>query len=252
MSWYEKGRSTPFDHKPIEGLWFLDGDQLAEMYQRSWTEGQKYPVVVFPSGEHYAIWESADPENAGIIHLFGEMDLRYNDTRDLAYEYARQVAEQCGYYVERVGENQLKLVGHDRDEHLIVTYDNQQKRMVDVVSVQDEAYQRPVHPGYVLMNEEIRGQLPELYTTEEEGWDAIAPVKYFTPDGRWTWYPVEFDGKDRLYGLVIGFEIELGPFSLAELQSVRGALGLPIERDLFYAPKTLRELKEMHEKDRRR
>jgi hypothetical protein len=48
------------------------------------------------------------------------------------------------------------------------------------------------------------------------------------------------------FGLVIGFEIELGYFSLSELSQVRGALGLLIERDLHYEPKTLEALQRRH------
>ncbi len=42
--------------------------------------------------------------------------------------------------------------------------------------------------------------------------------------------------------LTVRHERELGYFSLRELESVRGALGLPIERDLYWRPKTLREI----------
>jgi hypothetical protein len=35
------------------------------------------------------------------------------------------------------------------------------------------------------------------------------------------------------------------------MQDVRGPMGLQIERDLYYEPKTLRELKEKHEAERR-
>ena len=48
------------------------------------------------------------------------------------------------------------------------------------------------------------------------------------------------------YGLVNGFELELGYFSFKELQEVRDLLGLQIERDLHYEPKSLRELTEWH------
>jgi len=49
---------------------------------------------------------------------------------------------------------------------------------------------------------------------------------------------------------VSGIEVELGYFSLKELQEVRGPLGLSIERDLYYEPKSLRELMEKHQRDR--
>lgn len=95
-----------------------------------------------------------------------------------------------------------------------------------------------------LLPQEIREQLPELYGNEEIGLAAQALVKFFTPDSNWTWYGSEFNGEDIFFGLVIGFEAEFGYFSLSELESVKGPLGLPIERDLHFAPKSLRELRD--------
>ncbi|MGQ0686560.1 DUF2958 domain-containing protein [Bradyrhizobium sp.] len=69
-------------------------------------------------------------------------------------------------------------------------------------------------------------------------------VKLFTPDGAATWLISEADpdDADRLFCLCdlgIGFP-ELGYVSLAEISSVRGRLGLPVERDLhFVADKPL-------------
>ena len=93
-----------------------------------------------------------------------------------------------------------------------------------------------------LITEEIRRNLPKLYEQDGKGLDAIAFVKFFTPDSNWTWYATEFDGTDLFFGLVDGFEKELGYFSLSELQSVKGPLGLKIERDLYFKPTTLEEL----------
>ena len=56
------------------------------------------------------------------------------------------------------------------------------------------------------------------------------------------WYGTEFDGRDKFFGLVDGFE-RTGCFSLAELKSVRGPLGLPVERDLYFNPTPLSELR---------
>jgi hypothetical protein len=94
----------------------------------------------------------------------------------------------------------------------------------------------------VLLTKEILKKLPPLYSQEEKGLDAIAIVKFFTPDSGWTWYATEFDGEDTFFGLVEGIEKELGYFRLSELKSIRGTLGLPIERDLYFKPKTLKEL----------
>ena len=65
-------------------------------------------------------------------------------------------------------------------------------------------------------------------------------VKLFTPDGAATWLLSELDPSDldRAFGLCdlgLGFP-ELGYVSLAELASVRGRLGLPVERDLHFEP----------------
>jgi hypothetical protein len=62
-------------------------------------------------------------------------------------------------------------------------------------------------------------------------------VKLFTPDAQCTWLLTELDPDDGLaFGLCdLGMgEPELGYVSLVELQSVRGKLGLPIERDLHF------------------
>ena len=100
--------------------------------------------------------------------------------------------------------------------------------------------------GDNLLDPESREKLPALYSGENLGLMAVAIVKFFSPDSGWTWYASEFDGEDTFFGLVDGYEIESGYFSLSELESVRGPLGLPIERDLDFVPQTLKELNEMH------
>jgi len=93
-----------------------------------------------------------------------------------------------------------------------------------------------------LMTKEVRQKLPGLYAQEHLGANAVAYAKFFTPDSSWTWYATEFDGKDTFFGLVKGLETEFGYFSLSELESVRGPMGLPIERDLCWNPKKLKEI----------
>src|SRR3989304_5939544 len=101
-----------------------------------------------------------------------------------------------------------------------------------------------------LLDKNSRKKLPPLYSGEALGLEAIAPVKFFTPDSNWTWYASEFDGDDIFFGLVVGFEAELGYFSLKELQVARGPLGLPVDRDLHFETKTLKELMEWHEQNK--
>jgi len=74
--------------------------------------------------------------------------------------------------------------------------------------------------------------------------DAVVVAKFFTPTSNWTWYATEYDPEERCYfGLVVGFETELGYFSRDELESVTGPLGLGIERDLHFSEITMDKLK---------
>jgi hypothetical protein len=101
-----------------------------------------------------------------------------------------------------------------------------------------------------LLTKAIRRRLPPLYANEAKGLDALVIVKFFTPDSSWTWYASEFDGEDLFFGLTVGFEPELGYFRLSELQTVRGQLGLPVERDRFFTPTPLRVLFDKHMQER--
>ena len=93
-----------------------------------------------------------------------------------------------------------------------------------------------------ILTKEVLDKLPPLYSQEEVE-DPMVITKFFYPDFSWTWYAIEFDGKDTFYGLVDGFEEELGYFTLSELLSNRGKLGLPIERDRFFTPRRLSEVR---------
>jgi hypothetical protein len=77
----------------------------------------------------------------------------------------------------------------------------------------------------------------------EDALDFRPVVKLFTPDAQCTWLLTELDPDDGLaFGLCdLGLGCpELGYLSLIELQSVRGKLGLPVERDRhFVANKTI-------------
>lgn len=94
-----------------------------------------------------------------------------------------------------------------------------------------------------LLTQHIRNLLPPIYTTQNDA-DPVAQVKFFTPWTCWTWYAFEFDGEDLFFGLVEGLETELGYFSLSEMEAIRGPGGLRIERDRFFEPTRLSELKQ--------
>ena len=94
-----------------------------------------------------------------------------------------------------------------------------------------------------LLTKEIREKFKQVGSQDGKDGEAICVVKFFDPTGSWTWYATEFDGKDTFFGLVDGFELEWGTFSLAELKSVKSGFGLGIERDLYGGyPKKLNEV----------
>jgi hypothetical protein len=79
---------------------------------------------------------------------------------------------------------------------------------------------------------------------ENPDFDPAPVVKLFTPDAGATWLLTEIDpdDHDHAFGLCdLGLGMpEIGWVSLGELATVRGRLGLPIERDLsFRAEKKL-------------
>jgi hypothetical protein len=91
-----------------------------------------------------------------------------------------------------------------------------------------------------LIPQSILENIPDLYDTER----SINPtchIKLFTPDSIFTWYIIEIskEDKDTCYGYVVGFESELGYFSLKELETIKGNLGLKVERDLSFKPTVL-------------
>ena len=93
-----------------------------------------------------------------------------------------------------------------------------------------------------LIPQEIKNKIPKLYETEEQN-DPIAYVKLFL-DG-WTWYITELSIDNNIcFGYVISpFGAELGYFSLNEIKSIKGSLGLSVERDLSFKPTKLSTIK---------
>jgi len=140
-------------------------------------------------------------------------------------------------------------------------------------------------PGDVsLLTLELRRHLPPLYS-QEHTTDPMVQAKFYfpTPDG-WTWYafegsPIDENGycdtdKEKVdflfFGLVAGFENEIGYFSLSELESIEISAGtlfarlsrtgmldvidfdlsglstLKVIRDDHFEPQPLSEVKKHH------
>jgi len=105
--------------------------------------------------------------------------------------------------------------------------------------------------GMRLLTQEIRKKLPPLYAQDGKGGKAVVYLKLFTPDSSFSWFvtegsPITNEHANEVdfqfFGLVDGQFKELGYVNLSELETVRGPMGLPIERDLWWEPKTLEEI----------
>ncbi len=105
-----------------------------------------------------------------------------------------------------------------------------------------------------LLTAALRAQLPPLYT-QENSKDPTVYLKFFTPDSNWTWLATEASPDEdnehdlRFFGYVIGLEEEWGYFLLSDLETARGPLGLPIERDLYFEPGPFSEIIEHYRHD---
>ena len=86
-----------------------------------------------------------------------------------------------------------------------------------------------------------------LYSQDGKGNKAVAYAKIFNPYGGQTWYITEWDGDDTFFGYVDnGQDSELGYMSKKELENARvNVYGtrLPLERDAYYKPTSLGDIK---------
>ena len=88
----------------------------------------------------------------------------------------------------------------------------------------------------LLRNGRLRQQFQEEGNAEP---DFLPVVKLFTPDASCTWLLTELDPDDPdiAFGLCdLGMGCpELGSVRISEIESVRGKLRLPVERDLHFS-----------------
>lgn len=60
--------------------------------------------------------------------------------------------------------------------------------------------------------------IPGLYTTEHDK-DPMVYACFWHPLSTWRWFVTEYDGERTFFGLVYGFETELGYFDRLELEA---------------------------------
>lgn len=93
-----------------------------------------------------------------------------------------------------------------------------------------------------LITNALAARIPKLYETEYKPLsDRIVHARLYHPVMDWTWFVLEYDGKDQCFGLVVGHETELGYFSLKELEA-SDWYGVGVERDMYFKPTQLQDL----------
>ena len=101
--------------------------------------------------------------------------------------------------------------------------------------------------GHQLMPQKLSDVIPALGANENarDYDEVLAPAKLFSPYNGWTWYITEMDPETgQCFGLVDGFEKEIGYFDLTELAETTVFSGVPaVERDLYWQPRTLGQIK---------
>ena len=107
--------------------------------------------------------------------------------------------------------------------------------------------------GHQLMTEKLADTIPAIGATDNaRDYDGVpARAKLFSPYSNWTWYITEMDRETgQCFGLVEGLETELGYFDLDELAETTVLGGVPaVERDLYWQPMTLGEIKGRSRRD---
>ena len=86
------------------------------------------------------------------------------------------------------------------------------------------------------MTDKIAKQATEQYDKGSD-MDQMVVAKFFNPVGSWTWYLMNMaDNGDYCWGIVDGFAVEMGSFSIKELEEQKLPLGMKIERDTLFEP----------------
>lgn len=237
MAWSSKEQPSALDTFTIPGLLYLHGQTIDLKYHQDSYNGKSYPLIEFPSGLTREVYDNPISHRP-FINIWGGLNLPYFATRNEAYQLASQFAEMYQLQVISSQDNVLTILNSEGNRAYHVEFDNDHRHIKDMV----------LRPSYAmeLLDGETRAVLPPLYANEQLGLKAMAPAKFFTPDTNWTWYPTEYDGTDIFFGLVSGYDLEMGYFTLSELEALRGPLGLPIERDRYYEPTDLETIQTWH------
>lgn len=105
----------------------------------------------------------------------------------------------------------------------------------------------------VWLPESLKKELIAEFKRPEGEKTGIAAIKYFNPAGAGTWWVSEYDPEwDTFFGIATIFEPEYGYTSRKELRETKLRMGLWIERDYWWTPKTLKNIMKEEEEKRYR
>ena len=173
MPWFEQDHHTPFEETPINGLAFLHGDVIARQYQQEWMRGKKYPLITYPSGTTREVVQN--PETANIV-LFGDVTLPYGINRAEAVKALSSNPHQTRLHLQQFEGSDFVVVNPQSRRGYRLSFDRESGELSNLTPVPD--YAMELLPG------DLRAVLPKLYSTEKTGDEAIAPIKFFTPDAQ--------------------------------------------------------------------
>ena len=84
------------------------------------------------------------------------------------------------------------------------------------------------------MTKEIKEKAEKQYKNDGSDMEQMVVAKFFDAIGDWKWFLMNMnEDKDYCWGIVKGFAVEMGSFSLTELKEV---LGRRLQRDLYFEP----------------
>ena len=117
---------------------------------------------------------------------------------------------------------------------------------MDVTSVKEINSNKQKKKGKTIMKlltKKITEQATKQFDKGSDLDEQMIVAKFFDPMGSWRWYLMNLaDDKDYAWGIVDGHAVEMGSFSIRELQSIQLPLGLGIERDTSFQPVPANEL----------
>jgi hypothetical protein len=184
----------------------------------------------------------SEPGNA-TVHLFGALTVPLIDTNSQAFSDATEVAKDNGYELEGIDAHRFIITSEA--ENVVIVFDPVSHRLHDVTFVRNGEY-IPYTVSDIL-DDSASYRLQDGIPPNPLALETFASVCYALPLTDWVWYATGFDGRDTFYGLVVEDTIACATFSLTDLARLRGPHGSAVEHASDFEPRTLGDLKALHE-----